>query len=56
MSREEILASLKKSREAALGAFACPESDWGKQYAPGKWTVRHILGHIADVELAYFWR
>jgi len=56
MSRSEILASLRNSREAAIAAFNGPYADWNKAYAPGKWTIRQILVHLADVELVHLWR
>jgi DinB family protein len=34
---------------------ALPESQGDRRYAPGKWSVRQVLGHLADAErvLAY---
>ncbi|MDZ4858649.1 MAG: DinB family protein [Candidatus Hydrogenedentes bacterium] len=56
LNKPQILSSLKKSCEAAISAYNGPESDWPKQYAPGKWTVRQILVHLADVEMVHLWR
>ena len=36
-----------------LGFF---EPDFERSYAPGKWTAREILAHLADVELALGFR
>lgn len=56
MTRNELLQHLEQSRSAALEAYGCPTEDWPKRYAPGKWTVRQILVHLADVELVHLWR
>jgi uncharacterized damage-inducible protein DinB len=32
------------------------EEDFGRRTAPGKWTVREILAHLAEDELASSWR
>jgi len=29
---------------------------WDQSYAPGKWTARQILCHLADVEIAFSFR
>lgn len=29
-----------------------PADRWERSYAPGKWTARHILAHLAQTELA----
>ena len=32
------------------------DEDWARAYAPGKWDARHILAHLADVELGVGFR
>lgn len=32
------------------------EGDWAKSYGPGKWDARHIVAHLADVELGVGFR
>ena len=32
------------------------ESDWSRSYGPGKWDARHIVAHLADVELGVGFR
>ncbi|HRK33580.1 MAG TPA: DinB family protein [Candidatus Hydrogenedentes bacterium] len=56
MNRHDIVCQLEASRDAAIAAYNGPQSDWPKQYAPGKWTVRQLLVHIADVEMVHLWR
>ena len=40
------------SRIAALGAAWTPEQ-FERSYAPGKWSARQILTHLAQTELAF---
>lgn len=56
MNRHDIVQHLQESRKAAIAEFNGPQSDWGKSYAPGKWTIRQMLVHMADVELLHLWR
>ncbi|NUM55467.1 MAG: DinB family protein [Candidatus Hydrogenedentes bacterium] len=56
MKDGSIQQKLAQSRDAAIGEFNGPQSDWAKSYAPGKWTTRQILVHMADVELVHLWR
>jgi hypothetical protein len=56
MDRKEVVEKLIRSRDAAIADYNGPQSNWGKTYAPGKWTVRQMLVHMADVELVHLWR
>jgi len=40
---------------SALLETSSPD-DWDRPWAPGKWTVRQILAHLADVELGMGFR
>lgn len=33
-----------------------PEDKWNYAYAPGKWTIREVLGHVADSEIIFGYR
>lgn len=33
-----------------------PEAKAGYRYAPGKWTVREVVGHLADADLIFLYR
>jgi hypothetical protein len=44
-----VLESTPRRLDAYLVGFA--EADWDRAYAPGKWTAREVLAHLADVEL-----
>ncbi len=50
------IESLRKSRDTVLECFDATEADLSKTYAPGSWTTRQILIHLADVEFVYLWR
>lgn len=32
---------------------AVPESEAGQRYAPGKWSIREVVGHLCDVERVF---
>ena len=56
MKRAQLLESLSRSRYEALSHFDLPPQDRDKTYAPGKWTVRQLLAHLADIELVWLYR
>jgi hypothetical protein len=35
---------------------ALPESKGGHRYAPEKWTIREVIGHLADTERVFAYR
>lgn len=45
------LALQMRSLQAAFGGLS--ESEGGHRYAPGKWTVREVLGHMIDCERVF---
>ena len=53
---DDVLAAMHEQSamtQAQVLAFApCPEH----RYAPGKWTVRQVLGHMADTERVFGYR
>ncbi|UCH27255.1 MAG: DinB family protein [Trueperaceae bacterium] len=49
-----VLEATPKQLEAYLVRFS--EHDFERSYAPGKWSARAILAHLADVELGLGFR
>lgn len=52
----ELLNELHASSTETLQYFDLPEAKLEKSYAPGKWTVRQLLHHLADAESVLYER
>jgi uncharacterized damage-inducible protein DinB len=53
----EILAVLKQQAEETINMLdSRKESDGNLRYAPDKWTVKEILGHLVDGERVFGYR
>jgi DinB superfamily len=46
----EIITRLESTRDRTLRYFALSDADLAKAYAPGKWSIRLVLHHLADAE------
>ena len=46
----DIITALESTRNQTLDYFDLPSDELARSYAPGKWTVRFILHHLADAE------
>lgn len=47
----DALPALQAQRESTAHFLATiPESRGGFRYAPGKWTLREVIGHLSDTE------
>ena len=46
----ELLQALDRTRDETLRHFKLGEADLSRTYGPGKWSVRHLLHHLADAE------
>ncbi len=53
----DVLGVLESQRLQMLQLFAGrSERDGSFRYAPGKWTVKEVLGHITDTERVFTYR
>ena len=46
----DIIERLKSTRDQTLQYFELDQEELARSYAPGKWTVRFLLHHLADSE------
>jgi hypothetical protein len=54
---EDVLGQLEAQAQTTPQFLATiPESRAGFRYAPGKWSIRDIIGHIADSERIFAYR
>jgi hypothetical protein len=50
----DLISHLEVARDRTLPFFDLSEVDLEKRYAPGKWSVRFILHHLADTETVLY--
>jgi hypothetical protein len=50
----EIITRLETTRDRTLRYFDLSDQQLERTYAPGKWTVRFLLHHLADAETVLF--
>jgi len=54
---DRILTTLEKqSRETAVLLSDRKDAEGDLRYAPGKWSVREVLGHVTDAERVFAYR
>ncbi len=46
----DIVEQLDRTRDETLRCFQLSDADLAATYAPGKWSVRYLLHHLADSE------
>lgn len=57
MAEGNLLAMLESQIEEIAGTLgALPDSRGDFAYAPGKWTLKEVVGHIADAERIFSYR
>jgi len=50
----EIIHRLETARDRTLPYFELDDEQLARSYAPGKWTVRYLLHHLADAETVLY--
>jgi DinB family protein len=50
----ELIKHLEATRDETLRFFTLGAPDLARTYAPGKWSIRFILHHLADSETVLF--
>jgi hypothetical protein len=53
---DDLVRELERTRDETLQYFSLGEADLARTYAPGKWSVRFILHHLADSETVFLER
>src|SRR5947208_14786047 len=49
-----LIQDLEATRDETLKRFTLGEKDLARTYAPGKWSIRFVLHHLADSETVLF--
>ena len=49
-----LVKQLETTRDQTIALFSLSDADLALTYAPGKWSVRFILHHLADAETVLF--
>jgi hypothetical protein len=49
-----LIRDLEATRDETLRCFTLGEKDLARTYAPGKWSIRFILHHLADSETVLY--
>jgi hypothetical protein len=57
VSTDDVLATLEKQPPELVSALSArTETDGEIRYAPGKWSVKEMLGHVIDSERVFSYR
>ena len=53
----DLLATLAAQRDSTAAFLAgIPEAKAGYRYAPEKWSIKEVIGHVADAERVFAYR
>lgn len=53
----DIVETLSTQNETTVALLrAIPEDKGGTRYAPGKWSIREVIGHVTDAERIFTYR
>lgn len=53
----DVIARLARQVEDTAALLAnVKETDAGRRYAPGKWSIREVVGHVSDAERVFAYR
>lgn len=55
-STDDALDLLQRQNDTLAAMALWPEAKAGHRYAEGKWTVRQVVGHMADAERVFSYR
>jgi len=50
----EIIEKLEATKAATLQHYDLSAAQFDQSYAPGKWTIRYLLHHLADAETVLY--
>jgi uncharacterized damage-inducible protein DinB len=53
---DDAIEILRRQRDATITLFESIGDVAGLTYAPGKWTIKEVLGHLADDERIFTYR
>ena len=57
VSAGDIVETLATQNEATIALVrSIPEDKGGARYAPGKWSIREVVGHVTDAERIFTYR